>query len=89
MLNPNRTAQFKRDYKRMKKRGEDVESIRTIMETLSQEAPLAPHHRDHQLSGNWKDHRECHIEPDWLLLYRIDGNEITFVRTGTHSDLGF
>ena len=54
---------------------------------LANEEPLEPRFRDHKLSGEWEDFRERHIEPDWLLIDRIGGDEITFVRTGTHSDL--
>jgi mRNA interferase YafQ len=57
------------------------------MRRLANEEPLDPRFRDHKLSGDWKDLRECHIEPDWLLIYLVVGEEITFVRTGTHSDL--
>jgi mRNA interferase YafQ len=87
MLNPNFTNQFQRDYKRMKKRGADLEAIKAVMDRLIQELPLPSRHRDHRLSGNWHDHRDCHVKPDWVLIYRVEGAEITFVRTGTHSDL--
>ena len=82
-----RTNQFKRDVKLMQKRDKDHGSIRAIIETLAQGRPLSPKYRDHQLKGVFKDCRECHIEPDWLLIYRIECNILQLVRTGTHSDL--
>jgi mRNA interferase YafQ len=57
------------------------------MRRLANEEQLEPQFRDHKLSGEWQGFRECHVEPDWLLIYRIEGDEITFVRTGTHADL--
>lgn len=61
--------------------------LRDIMTKLTKEEPLDPKFRDHRLGGDYVNHRECHIEPDWLLIYRVTGKEISFVRTGTHSDL--
>lgn len=87
MLFPVRTTQFKRDVKLAQKRGRDLELLKDIMEDLVKEKSLDPKHRDHKLTGNYKEHRECHVEPDWLLIYRITAKEIFFVRTGTHSDL--
>lgn len=87
MLNPIRTTQFKRDLKLAEKRGKKMPKLKDIMRKLVIEEPIEEKHRDHKLSGNYANHRECHIEPDWLLIYRIIGNEIHFVRTGTHADL--
>ncbi len=87
MLIPIRTSQFKRDVKLAHKRGKDMGLLKKIMEKLAVEEPLDPKHRDHKLSGNYKDHRECHLQPDWLLIYRFQGHHIFFERTGTHSDL--
>ena len=86
-LRPSRTAQFKRDYKRCKKRGYDMAELRTVMELLIAQKPLNERHRDHELSGEWKGHRDCHIRSDWILIYRIAHRTITFERTGTHADL--
>lgn len=69
------------------KRGKKMNLIKEIMTKLANEIPLEPKHRAHKLTGNYMDHRECHVEPDWLLIYRIKKNEIIFERTGTHSDL--
>ena len=79
--------QFKRDYKRCKKRGYDLAELRTVMEVLITRKSLDERHRDHELSGEWKGHRDCHVRPDWVLIYCVAGDTITFERTGTHSDL--
>lgn len=87
MLCPRFTGTFKRDRKRASRRGKDIGKLDIVMERLANEDQLEVRFRDHALSGEWKDFRECHIEPNWLLIYRVHGGEITFVRTGTHSDL--
>lgn len=87
MLIPIRTSQFKRDVKLAEKRRKKMALLKEIMIKLTSEEPLALKHKDHKLTSNYKDHRECHIEPDWLLIYQVNAKEITFVRTGTHSDL--
>ena len=89
MLKLETTVQFRRDYKNMRKRGLDRALIESVIDTLLREKPLAPKYRDHALTGNYKGFRECHIQPDWLLIYKIDrGNLIlTAARTGTHADL--
>jgi mRNA interferase YafQ len=87
MLTPYYTTRFEKDLKRMIKRGHDPERIKSVIKSLIAENPLDHRHRDHLLIGNFKDRRECHIEPDWLLIYRIDKPRIIFERTGTHADL--
>lgn len=87
MLTPIFTNQFKRDLKRVKKRGKDSAKLKAVMTSLIDEEPLGEQHRDHTLIGNYQGRRECHIEPDWLLIYKIDNDEIIFERTGSHSDL--
>lgn len=87
MRTPIYTNRFAKDLKMMLKRGRDPESLKAVMRELIEERPLDQKYRDHFLIGNFKDRRECHINPDWLLIYRIDGNRIVFERTGTHSDL--
>lgn len=87
MRTPVYAKRFEKDLKLMIKRGYDPESIKSIVRTLVKEIPLERKHRDHILIGNFKDRRECHIEPDWLLVYRIEGNMIVLERTGTHADL--
>jgi len=84
---PSYTNRFKKDLKLMVKRGHDPERIKRVIRDLVEEKVLAPKYRDHVLTGNVKSRRECHIEPDWLLIYRIDESRIIFERTGTHSDL--
>lgn len=64
-----------------------LDKLDGIVRRLIAQEPLDQRHRDHRLVGEWQDHRECHVEPDWLLIYRIAGDDITFVRTGTHADL--
>jgi mRNA interferase YafQ len=82
-----RTIQFKRDVKRAEKRGKDMTKLRELILLLAEEMPLPPRYKDHSLSGEWKHHRDSHIEPDWLLLYKIDETDLYLVRTGTHADL--
>jgi mRNA interferase YafQ len=82
-----RTTQFKRDVKRAKKRGKGMTKLRDLILLLAGETPLPVRFKDHPLSGEWKQYRDCHIEPDWLLLYKIDANDLYLVRTGSHADL--
>jgi len=65
----------------------DLSKLRSVIEKLSAGLSLDPVYRDHPLSGNWKNHRDCHIEPDWLLIYRIKSEDLFLERTGTHSEL--
>ena len=85
------TAQFKRDYKLAEKRHRDIELLDEIIRKLAKGEPLPEVNHDHPLSGNWDGFRECHIQSDWLLVYRIDDDVLvlTLTRTGTHSDLRF
>lgn len=87
MLSLVRSAQFKRDIKRMKKRGKDMSKLRRLSLALIQQIPLPESQRDHLLQGIWKGYREFHIEPDWLVIYRVEGSELHLARTGSHSDL--
>ena len=83
------TTQFKKDYKLAKRRGLNLNLLKDIVTKLANGETLAPKHKDHSLSGNWTGHRECHIQPDWLLIYRYEEEVLvlTLSRTGTHSDL--
>lgn len=83
------TAQFRKDYKLAKKRGLKMEALAEVVTLLAKGEALPEKNRDHNLSGNWIGHRECHVLPDWLLIYRIEENVLvlTLTRTGTHSDL--
>ena len=87
MLKLNLTSQFKHDLKLCKKRNDNISLLNAIVNTLRIPASLPPENRDHAPKGNYTGRRECHISPDWLLIYRIDGNEIYLDRTGTHADL--
>ncbi len=73
----------------MGKRGYDLDGLHDVIERLRTGAGLEPRHRDHALTGDWKGWRDCHVEPDWLLIYRIDegAGELILGRTGTHADL--
>jgi mRNA interferase YafQ len=88
MLKPEYTTQFKKDYKLSAKRRLDLTLIDELINDLIEEKPLSEKNRDHALIGEYKGCRECHIQPNWLLIYRIiDKKDIIFVRTGSHSDL--
>ena len=75
------TAQFKRDVKLVAKQGKDMERLKAVIEQLAARSPLPQELRDHSLGGGLKSYRECHLEPDWLLIYRIQGNELDLART--------
>lgn len=87
MLKPSFTTQFNRDLIKILKRGKDKENIKSIISKLINEERLESKYKDHKLSGNYEGRRECHIEPDWLLIYKLQKEKIIFERTGTHSDL--
>ena len=83
------TPQFKKDYKLALKRHLDIELLDNIIRRLSRGETLPERNKDHALTGDWIGHRECHILPDWLLVYRVEDDVLvlTLARTGTHSDL--
>jgi mRNA interferase YafQ len=89
MLTLKTTKKYRKDRNLCKKRGLKMTLLDEIIQTLREQKPLEPKHRDHELSGNYVGFRECHIQPDWLLVYMIDGSNLilTASRTGTHSDL--
>lgn len=83
-----KTSQFKKDFKRAKKQGRKLSELQRVLSLLIEEAELEPRHRDHSLNGNWIPCRECHIEPDWLLIYNLThDNDLVLVRLGSHSEL--
>ena len=90
LLELKKTAQFRKDLKRMVKRKLNIDLLDEIIQTLRERKPLDPKHRDHALTGDYSGFRECHILPDWLLIYLIDGKSIvlTTLRTGTHKEKG-
>lgn len=83
----SQTKQFSKDVKRMVKRGKDLDKLQRLVVQLANGQVLEPKHRDHPLIGEWRGSRDCHIEPDWLLLYTADDANLRLERTGTHSDL--
>jgi len=89
LLQLKKTSQFCKDLKRVVKRRLNVDLLDEIIQTLRKRKPLDPKHKDHALTGHYVGFRECHIQPDWLLIYMIDGKNLilTASRTGTHSDL--
>ncbi len=86
-LAPIQEQSFKREVKLCKKRGKSMNKLRDIIESLCNHEILDPKHRDHQLGGRWKDYRDCHIEPDWVLIYKKTAKHLVLARTGTHADL--
>jgi mRNA interferase YafQ len=82
-----RTRQFKRDVERMQRQGRELEKLRRVLEALAKGEPLAEKCQDHVLVGQYKGTRECHLEPDWLLIYELAETEIVLIRTGSRSDL--
>jgi mRNA interferase YafQ len=87
MYTPVYTRQFQKDAKRAIRRGTELEKFKLLARTLLAGNPLDAIHRDHKLSGNLVGRRDCHIESDWVLIYRIDGDRLVFERMGSHSDL--
>jgi mRNA interferase YafQ len=83
----SQTRQFSKDVKRMRKRGKDLDKLQRLVVQLANGQILEPKHRDHPLMGEWRGSRDCHIEPDWLLLYTTDELNLRLERTGTHNDL--
>jgi mRNA interferase YafQ len=81
------TGQFKRDVKRVEKRGKEMEKLRAVIRLLLADALLPRELADHPLKGEWKPSRDLHVEPDWLLIYCIEGDAVRFERTGTHADI--
>lgn len=89
MLDIVPSNRFKKDLKLVKKRGLKIDNLRNVVNSLAAEEKLNDKYCDHALTGNYRGFRECHVEPDWLLVYRVDQNELELFlfRTGTHSDL--
>ena len=81
------TSQFKKDFKRMGKRGADMKKLHTVIQKLAKEEELDARFKDHPLQGKFAEAHDCRISPGWILIYAIAGNELRLIRTGTHSDL--
>jgi mRNA interferase YafQ len=86
-MNLSQTTQFKKDVKRQRQRGKSLDKLKGVIELLMSGTALPDSLRDHALTGNWSGWRDCHIEPDWLLIYKRIPEELILGRTGTHSDL--
>ena len=87
MLRARYTTKFKKDLARSIKRGKNIKKLTKLVDLLISETKLPQKYKDHPLSGNYLNRRDCHIEPDWILIYKKDANTIIFERTGTHADL--
>ena len=87
MLEIRYLVRFKKDFKRMEKRGSDMRKLHTVIAKLAMNEPLEAKYKDHPLQGNYSEASDCHIGPDWILIYAIVGNELRLIRTGSHSDL--
>ena len=88
MLTIKKTTQFKKDFKRILKQGYDIKELENVIRKLVNQEKLEERYCDHQLNGEWQDFRECHIRPDWLLIYLVKSDELilTLTRTGSHSE---
>lgn len=87
MLKQEKSNKFEREFIKQIKRGEDIEKLIAVMDLIIEQKPFEKRHHDHPLSGNYEGFRDCHIEPDWILIYRTDHDTAYFARTGTHADL--
>ena len=87
MLEIRDKRQFRKDYKKLKSSGKDLSKLAVVIDTLASEEPLAFQYRDHALAGNYIGCRECHIAPDWLLIYQITETDLILLRPGSHSEL--
>ncbi len=87
MLNPVRSSQFKKDLKKARRQGKDLNVLQAVVIALASEQPLEDRCRDHELTGNWRGYRECHVNPDWLLIYKVTDDELRLARVGSHSEL--
>ena len=81
------TTAFEKDLRRVRKQGKDLDKLEAIVNLLQEQAPLPARRCPHLLRGNWAGHWDCHVEPDWLLLYKVTGKELILVRTGSHAEL--
>jgi len=87
MRQPDYSSQFKRDVRLSQKRGKDMSKLKTLLGLLIEGKPLSAIYLDHPLKGGWSGFRDAHIEPDWLLIYKVMGDVVRFERTGRHADL--
>lgn len=87
MLTPAPSRRFRKDVKLMQKRGKDMGKLKALLDLLVSEQPLPGYYKAHPLKGSWKPYWDAHIEPDWLLIYLVDGEFLFLDRTGTHADI--
>ena len=87
LLTIHQSTRFRRDVKRLGKQGAELSKLESVIRTLVAQSPLDERLRDHALTGNWRGYRDCHIQPDWLLLYRVVDDELQLARMGSHADL--
>ena len=87
MLKTKYATKFKKDVKRLKKRKKDMSKLKAAIETLERQEPLASRYKPHLLTGDYLGYSECHLEPDWVLIYRVNGNVLELTRTGRHQDV--
>jgi len=87
MLPIRPTSRFKKDLNRAARQGRNLQKLQSVLQCLSIPAPLPPEYKDHKLKGDWIDFRECHIEPDWVMIYTLSDFELRPVRIGTHAEL--
>ncbi len=87
MKSIRRSTQFKKDYKRVKKSGRNIAELQQVINKLAVDENLESKYRDHALVGNYSGCRECHLEPDWLLIYKNSNIELALIRTGSHSEI--
>ncbi len=81
------TSQFKKDFKRISNQGKDISKLEAVIETLLNGEKLDPKYKDHSLIGKWKNHKDCHLEPDWILIYRLTKDSLILERIGSHTEL--
>lgn len=86
-LKIRQSTRFRRDIRRLRKQGTDLSKLETAVTLLVAQRALEATYRDHALTGNWRGYRECHLQPDWLLIYRVVDNELQLTRTGSHAEL--
>jgi mRNA interferase YafQ len=86
-LDIRQTTRFRRDIKRLQKQGKNLTPLQTLINALVRKQTPESKFKDHKLVGSWAGHRECHIKPDWLMIYKVKENELQLIRTGSHADL--
>jgi mRNA interferase YafQ len=86
-LKISQSTRFKRDIKKMKKQGRSITELKTLVAMLAERKQLPEKYKDHSLTGDYANYRECHIRPDWLLIYKVTADELQLARTGSHSEL--